>query len=460
MASCYSCSRSPASIQCLICRDYFCLTCSGVHRQNHLLNGLEQRLTSHIETLPMQFNENIQHLYRDASEKLRIWLDEIRRQLDRTLQYELEQVLKSKYELLKLKTDGYLREQIEHFTHLRSNVHYARQRPTDCNYDQEIVRLVSIEKILLAQYQEHSVRFRLNTVPIDFMKYISIETDFCESSLPIPFQFNYQWNQPMQTLSLQSTVQHMTSSGLDLFVFVIEISPKYPRLVEFSTSSLVSKLSITRSVDFPHGTNIVDMCWSIQFSCLFLLSGFYLHRYDKYDGKINGKILQATINDDKWRRLTTNRFGVYILNENNSIEFYNRDFSQNSAFNMKNLIEDLCLIHDLRGQSEYLCALSYTNNMSWQVDLFINRQLDRQRTLELSDTLRPPLRLLNANQRNIWLILDSENHRFIVFDDRMKNVQHHSVPVTPTHAAILDDRTLVVLSPDIPGTRLAFYSPV
>ena len=137
MSSCYLCYRSLASIRCLICREYFCLTCSGSHRHNHLLDALEDRLNSRIHNLPVQFDENFHEQYSQANEHLQSWVTEIRRQFESSLQYELEQFLKSQFELLKRRTDEYVEEYVQYFSNLRANVRYAKQRQTACNYDQE-----------------------------------------------------------------------------------------------------------------------------------------------------------------------------------------------------------------------------------------------------------------------------------------------------------------------------------
>ncbi|CAF2491152.1 unnamed protein product [Rotaria sp. Silwood2] len=459
MSSCYSCYRSSPSIRCLICQKYFCLACSGVHRHNHLLDALEERLTSQIDSLQIRFNENFYRQYLQASDHLQTWITDIRRQFEKTIQYQLETLLKTQYELLKMKTDEYVQEYIQYFINLRSNVRYAKQRQTGCSYDHEILRLISIEKELLKRYDEHFLDFRLDTHSIDFTKYINVEKHFHESPIPSSLEFNYRLYQPLQTLNLQSSAQHIASSCLDLFVFVFEPSPIYPCLLEFSTSSITSKISLEFSIDFPRDTQIIDMRWSIQFNCLFLLTSISLHQYDKYEKKIQANVIKLSDHTNKWHRLTTNRFGIYILNESNSIEFYDTKFSQTAIFYMKELLEDICLVYDLQGQADCLCTLTYTKENIWQIDLFSSKQLELKRTLKLSDTLRPPLKLINANRRNTWIIIDSENHRLIVFDDRMKNIEHVSLTSTPNCITILDDKTLVVASPDIPGTKISFYSP-
>ena len=459
MSACYLCYRSLASIRCLICREYFCLTCSGSHRHNHLLDALEDRLNSRIHNLPVQFDENFHEQYSQANEHLQSWMTEIRRQFERSLQYELEQFLKSQFELLKRRTDEYVEEYVQYFTNLRANVRYAKQRQMDCNYDQEIIRLVGIEKALLEQFHQHQLRFRLDTHSIDFTKYINVERQFHESPIPQSLEFTYRFHQPIQTLSLRSTIQHIASSCLDLFVFVLEPSPRYPRLLEFSTSSIASKIALEYSIDFPAETHIIDMCWSINFNQLFLLTSFCLHQYDKFNRKIHAKLIEVSDPTEKWYRVTSNRFGIYILTESNSIEFYNRTLSQNTAFHMKDYMENIRLVYDLQGQADCLCTLTYTNDSSWRIDLFANRQLELKRTLQLSESLRPPLKLTHGNRRGRWMIIDSENHRLIVFDDRMKNIEHFPVNLTPNGVAMLEDQTLVLVSPDIPGSRLTFYSP-
>ncbi|CAF0919348.1 unnamed protein product [Rotaria sp. Silwood1] len=459
MSSCYACYSSSPSIRCLICQKYFCLACSGVHRHNHLLDALDERLTSKIDSLQIQFDENFYRQYRQATDHLQTWIADIRRQFETTLQYQLEKFLKTQYELLKMKTDEYVQEYVQYFINLRSNVRYAKQRQTGCNYDHELLRLISIEKELLKRYDEHFLDFRLDTHSIDFTKYINVEKQFHESPIPSSLEYNYRLYQPLQTLNLQSSVQHIASSCLDLFVYVFEPSPTYPCLLEFSTSSISSKISLELSIDFPRDIQIIDMRWSIQFNCLFLLTSISLHKYDKYEKKIQANIIKLSDQTNKWHRLTTNRFGIYILNETNSIEFYNTKFSQTAIFYMKELLEDICLVYDLQGQADCLCTLTYTKENIWQIDLFSNRELELKRTLKLSETLRPPLKLINANRRNTWIIINSENHRLIVFDDRMKNIEHISLTSTPNCVAILDDKTLVIASPDIPGTKISFYSP-
>lgn len=459
MPSCSACYRSSPSIRCLICEKYFCLTCSGLHRHNHLLDAFEERLTSQIDSLQLQFDENFYRQYRQAADDLQSWINDLRRQFENTIQYQLEKLLKTHFESLKIKTDDYVQEYVQYLINLRSNVRYARHRQTGCDHDHELLRLISIEKELLKRYNEHLLDFRLDTHPIDFTKYINVEKQFYESPVPLSLEFNYRFYQSLQTLNLQSSVQHIASSCLDLFVFVFEPSPIYPCLREFSTSTISSRISLEHSIDFPKDAYIIDMCWSIQFNCLFLLTSIYLHKYDKYEKKIHANIIELSDQTNKWHRLTTNRFGIYILNEKNSIEFYNVEFSKNAIFYMKDLIENIRLVYDLQGQSDCLCTLTYTKENTWQIDLFSSRQLELKRTLKLSETLRPPLKLLNANRRNTWIIIDSENHRLIVFDDRMKNIQHVPLTTTPNCVTILDDKTLVVASPDIPGTRITFYSP-
>lgn len=459
MSSCYTCSRSLPSIRCLKCEKYFCLTCSGLHRHNHLLDAFEDRLTSQIDSLPREFDEKFYRQYRQASDNLQSWIDNLRHQFERTLQYQLEKLLRTHYESLKIQTDDYVQEYVQYLINLRSNVRYAKQRQTGCDYDHELLRLISIEKELLQRYNEHFLDFRLDTHPIDFTKHINVEKQFHESPIPLSLEFNYRLYQPLQTLNLQSSVQHIASSCLDLFVFVYEPSPTYPCLLEFSTSTISSKISLEHSIDFPADAQILDMCWSIQFNCLFLLTSIYLHKYDKYEKKMHGNIIELSNKKHKWHRLTTNRFGIYILNENNSIEFYNLSYSQTNIFSMKKFIENISLVYDLQGQSNSLCTLTYTKENTWQIDLFTTRKFELKRTLKLSETLRPPLKLLNANRKNTWIIIDSENHRLIVFDDRMKNIEHIPLTLTPNCLTILDDKTLIVASPDVPGTRITFYSP-
>ena len=458
MSSCYVCHRSSASIRCLICQTYLCLTCSGVHRHNHLLDAFADRLTSKIDVLQIQFDENFHRQYRQATDHLQSWMNDLRRQFEKTIQLQLERYLRTQFESLKLRTDEYVQEYIQYFINLRSNVRYAKQRPNVGDYDHEIFRLISIEKELLARYDEHFLNFQIKTNSIDFTKYINVEKKFHESPIPFSLGFNYRFNKPLQILHLQSSVQHIASSCLDLFVFVFEPSPIYPCLLEFSTSSISSKISLEHSIDFPKDTQIIDMCWSIQFNCLFLLTSISLHKYDKYEKKIEANIIDLPDQTDKWHRLTTNRFGIYILNENNSIEFYDTKFTQNAIFHMTDLIDDIRLVYDLQGQADCLCTLANTKENTWQIDLFAGRQLELKRTLKLSETLRPPLKLINANRRNTWIIIDSENHRLIVFDDRMKNIEHFPLTTTPNCVTILDDKTLVVASPDITGTRVTFYS--
>jgi hypothetical protein len=459
MSSCHVCYRSLPSMRCLICQKYLCLTCSGVHRHNHLLDAFEQRLNSQIDSLQIEFDENFHRQYRQAVDHLQLWINEIRRQFEKTLQYQLEKLLKTQFDLLKIKTDEYVQEYVQYFENLRSNVRYAKQRQTELNYDHEIVRLISIEKDLLKQYNDHFLQFRLDTHSIDFTKYINIEKQFHQSPVPLSLDFNYRFNHSSQTLNLTSSVQHIASSCLDLFVFVIEPSPRYPCLLEFSTSSISSKISLEHSIEFPTNAQIIDMCWSNYFNCLFLLTSTFLHKYDKYDKKIHANIIELSDQTNKWHRLTTNRFGIYILNETNSIEYYDTKFSRNAVFSMKDLIENISLVYDLQGQADCLCTLTYTNENTWQIDLFSGRQLELKRTLKLSETLRPPLKLINANRRNTWIIIDSENHRLIVFDDRMKNIEHFPLTITPNCVTILDDKTLVVVSPDISGGRISFYTP-
>jgi hypothetical protein len=459
MPTCYACYRSSASIRCLICQECFCLACSGAHRQNHLLDKLEERLTYQIDSLQVQFDDNFHQQYRRASDNLQSWIEDIRRQFETTIRHQLEDSLRKQFDLLKLKTDDFVQEYVEHFINLRSNVRYTKQRKTDSDHENELLRLISIEKELLGQYSQHFLDFRLDTNSIDFTKHINIEKQFYESPVPLSLEFSYRFYQPLQTLNLQSSVQHIASSCLDLFVFINEPSPTYPCLREFSTSSISTRISLEHSIDFPKDAYIIDMCWSIQFNCLFLLTSKSLHRYDKYEKKIHANIIELSDKTNKWHRLTTNRFGIYILNENNSIEFYNIEFAPTSIFNMKDFIEDLSLVYDLQGQSNCLCTLGYKSTNTWQIDLFSGRQLELKRTLKLSENLRPPLKLINANRRNTWIIIDSENHRLIVFDDRMKNIEHVALTTTPNCVTILDDKTLVVASPVIPGTRITFYSP-
>ena len=458
MSSCRVCHRSLASIRCLICQEYFCLTCSGTHRHSHLLDSLEHRLNTQIDALPKQFNEHFQRQYRQAADHLHSWMDEVRRQFDIRLQYELEKLLESQFELLKRRTDGYVHEYVQHFVTLRSNVRYAKQRQTDAYHDHEILRLVGIEKGLLEQYQDHRLQFRLDTHPIDFTKFINVHKQFHESSIPASLDFNYRLKQPIQSLSLNPTIQHIASSCLDLFVFVLEPPPKYPSLLEFSTCSIVSKITLEHSVEFPRDTQMIDMCWSVQFNCLFLLTPTSVHKYEKYERKIHPNAIELADQTTRWHRLTTNRFGIYILNEDNAIDFYNQKLVQTATFQMHERIKDVCLVYDLQGQADCLSTLTYTKEKTWQVDLFSNRQLELKRTLQLSESLRPPLTLISGNRRNMWIVVDGEQHRLIVFDDRMKNIEHFSLGVTPQCATVLDDKTLVVASSDVPGGRLSFYS--
>ncbi|CAF3163825.1 unnamed protein product [Rotaria socialis] len=459
MSSCCVCYRSSSSIRCLRCQKYFCLVCSGVHRQSHLLDALDERLTSQIDCLPIQFDENSHEKYRQASDHLQKWIADIRCQFENTIHYQLEKFLKTQFELLKMKTDEYVQEYVQYLTYLRSNVRYAKQRPTDYNYDHDILRLISIEKELLRRYDEHLLEFRLDTNPIDFTKYINIEKKFHESPIPLSIDLNYRLYQPMKTLNLQSSIQHIASSCLDLFVYVLEPSPIYPCLLEFSTASMSSKISLVQSIEFPMDTRIIDMRWSIKFNCLFLLTSLSLHKYEKYEKKIQANIIKLSNQTIKWHRLTTNRFGIYILNENNSIEFYNSNFLQEAIVDLKDLVDNICLVYDLQGQADCLCTLTYTKESIVQIDLFSSRRLELKRTLKLSETLQPPLKLINANRRNTWIIIDCENHRLIIFDDQMKNIKHISLTLTPNCVAVLDDKTLVVASPDIPGAKLSFYSP-
>lgn len=459
MWSCNACYQALPSMRCLTCQKYFCLTCSGVHRQSHLLDALEERLSSKIDSLKIQFDKNFYKQYRTASDHLQSWITDILRQFEYKIQYQLEQYLKSQFESLKVKSDEYVQEYTQYFINLRSNVRYIKQRQTQYNHDDEILRLISIEKELLKRYDECSLNFRLDTHSIDFTKYISVEKQFHESPIPTSLEFNYQFHQALQTLNLQSSIQHIASSCLDLFVFVAEASPMYPCLLEFSTSTISTKISLEYSIEFPSNIQIIDMCWSTEFNCLFLLTSLSLHRYDKYEKKIQANILKISEQNNKWHRLTTNRFGIYILNENNSIEVYNKEISKSKIFNMHDFLDDVYLVYDLQGQADCLCTLTFTKEKLWQADLFSNRELQLKRTLKLSETLRPPLKLTNAHRRNTWIIIDSENHRLIVFDDRMKHIQHFSLNLTPNCVTMLDDKTLVVASPDIPGAKISFYSP-
>src|SRR5690242_10470598 len=110
MSSCYVCYHAAPSIRCLICQKYLCLTCSGVHRYNHLLDAFEERLTSKIDSLQGQFDENFYRQYRQAADHLQLWIDDLRRQFERTIQYQLEKLLKTHFDLLKIKTDDYVQE--------------------------------------------------------------------------------------------------------------------------------------------------------------------------------------------------------------------------------------------------------------------------------------------------------------------------------------------------------------
>lgn len=460
MSTCYACSRSLPSIRCLLCQEYFCLACSGIHRHNHLLEAFEDRLTEQINSLQWRFDEKFYSQYRQAWNDLQSWIDELRRQFEQSIQYQLENFLKSQFDFLKVKTDDYIQEYLDHFTNLRSNVRYIKQRKSDFNNEHELLRLVKIEKDLLQRFNEHFLDFRLDTYPIDFRKYINVEKQFSESPIPLSLEFNYRFFQPLQTLHLQSSVQHLASSCLDLFVYILEPSPTYPCLREFSTSSITSNISLTHSIDFPRDTHIIDMCWSIQFNCLFLLTPKSLHRYDKYERKVQANLIELSDGKHQWHRLTTNRFGIYILDERNAIEFFNIQYVPSATFSMKDRIDNLSLVYDLQGQSDCLSTLTYTKTNTWQIDLFTGRQLDLKRTLKLSENFRPPLKLVNAHRRHTWMILDSNNHRLIVFDDRMKNIEHIALTLTPNCVTILDDKTLVVASPDIPGTKLTFYSPM
>ena len=459
MSSCYACSRSLPSIRCLLCQEYFCLTCSGTHRHQHLLDAFDDRLTEQINSLQLKFDEKFYGQYHQALHDLQIWINDLRRQLEESIQYQLENFLRTQFELLKVKTDDYIQEYLDHFLNLRSNVRYVRQRQTDLNNEHELLRLISVEKDLLQRFNEHFLDFRLDTHPIDFRKYINIEKQFSESPIPSSLEFNYRLFQPLQTLHLQSSVQHLASSCLDLFLYLFEPSPTYPCLQEFSTSTINSQISLTHSIDFPRDTHIIDMSWSISFNCLFLLTSKSLHRYDKYERKIQANLIELKDKTDKWHRLTTNRFGIYILNEANSIEYFNTQYISSASFEMKDRIENLSLVYDLQGQANCLATLTYTKKNTWQIDLFSGRQLDFKRTLKLSENLRPPLKLINANRRNRWILIDSNNHRLIVFDDRMKNIEHVSLTLTPNCVTILDDKILIVASPDIPGSKITFYSP-
>jgi len=459
MPLCYVCNRSSVSIRCLICQEYLCLTCSGDHRNNHLLDSLDQRVTSTIDSLQGQFDENFYRQYLEASKTLRAWIADLRRQFEETIQYQLERLLQSQYDLLKHRTDAYVQEYIQYFCNLRSNVRYAKQRQTGCDYENELHRLMSIENDLLKRYKEHFLDFRLDTHSIDFTKYLNIEKQFYESPVPLSLEFSYRFYQPLQTLTLHSTVQYIASSCLDLFVYILEPSPIYPCLREFSTSSITSKISLEHSIDFPRDTHIIDMCWSVQFNCLFLLTPTSLHRYDKYEKKIHANTVEIYDRAHKWHRLTTNRHGIYILNESNTIEYYSIKYTYSAVFYMKDYIDDVNLVYDLQGQSNCLSTLTYTKQNTWQIDLFSGQEFGLKRTLKLSESLRPPLKLLNANRRNTWIIIDSENHRLIVFDDRMKNIEHVPLTTTPNCMTILDDKTLVVASPDVSGTRITFYPP-
>lgn len=460
MSSCYACSHSLPSIRCLLCQEYFCLACSGIHRHRHLLEAFDDRLTEQINSLQWRFDEKFYGQYRQAWNDLQTWIDELRRQFEQSIQHQLENFLKSQFDFLKVKTDDYIQEYLDHFTNLRSHVRYVKQRQIDLNNEHELLRLVNIEKDLLQHFNEHFLDFRLDTYPIDFRKYINVEKQFSESPIPLSLEFNYRFYHPLQTLHLQSSVQHLASSCLDLFVYILEPSPTYPCLREFSTSSITSKISLTHSIDFPRDTHIIDMCWSIQFNCLFLLTPKCLHRYDKYERKIQANLIELSAGKNQWHRLTTNRFGIYILDEQNSIEFFNIQYTPSASFSMKDRIDNLSMVYDLQGQADCLSTLTYTKTNTWQIDLFSGRQLDFKRTLKLSENLRPPLKLSNAHRRHTWMILDSNNHRLIVFDDRMKNIEHVALTLTPNCVTILDDKTLVVASPDIPGTKLTFYSPM
>lgn len=458
MSMCDTCYHATPSIRCLTCQKYFCIVCSNVHRQNHLLDTLDERLTSKIDCLAINFTENFYQQYNQAVGHLQIWINDIRLQFEKTLQYQLEEFLKTQFELLKVRTDEYVQEYIQYFINLRSNVRYAKQRKVVCNIDDEILRLVSIEKELLKKYEEYFLDFRLHTSSIDFTKYINVEKKFHESPIPLSIDFDYRFYPPLQSLHLQSAVEHIASSCLDLFVYIFEPSPIYPCLLEFSTS-ILSKISLEQSIEFPFHIRIIDMRWSIKFNCLLLLTSSSLHKYDKYNKKMEANIIKISDKTNQWYRFTTNRFGLYILNEKNAVEFYNTNFTQETVFHMENLLENLCFVYDLQGQANCLCTLAYTKENIWQIDLFNNRQLELKRTLKLSEILRPPLKLLNANRRNTWFIIDIDNHRLILFDDHMRNIEHISLNSTPNCVTILDDKTLVVASPDLPGTKISFYSP-
>jgi hypothetical protein len=421
-----------------------------------LLDALEQRLTSRIDMVPIEFDETFHRQYNEAKNVLRTWIDDIRRQFDQTIEHELEQYLRFQYEFLKRQTDEYVREHVQQLIGLRSNVRYAKRRHNDRTYDQEILRLVNIEKTCHKQYEDYHLAFRLNTRPVDFTQYVHVDKQFREPTMPLTLNFDYRWDQAMQSILLQSTIEHIAGSCLDLFVFVRQPTPKYPRLLEFSTSSLAARTSLTYSIDFPIDTKIVDMCWSI----LFLLTSSCLHQYDKYERKVHAKIIVLSSDcQQKWHRLAVNRLGIYILNDNNAIEFYNSKYTQNVVFDMKDFIDNMRLVYDLRGQADRLCTLTYTNGNLWQIDLFIGRQMELQRTLKLSETLRPPLKLLNAHRRTTWMIIDVDNHRLIVFDDRMNNIEHVPLTMAAHCATMLDDQTLVIVSPDSSGERISFYSP-
>ena len=162
MAQCYFCCRPNPSIRCLICQEHFCLPCSDTHRHNHLLDALEQRLTSQINELPVQFNDHFYRQYCHAKDQLQAWINGIRRQFDRIVQDELEQYLSTQYESLKTTTDTYVREYVQYLLNLRANVRYAKARPANPSHDQELVRLISIEKALLKQFEAYQLQFRLD----------------------------------------------------------------------------------------------------------------------------------------------------------------------------------------------------------------------------------------------------------------------------------------------------------
>lgn len=457
MSECYSCHRLPATSRCLACEHDFCLNCSGAHHQHHLFDDLEKRLTERIEKIPVEFNEVLDQQYQDANTHLRLWFEELRHELNRSFEMEIEGFLKSEVEDLRLKTNDYIREQIQHYTNLRSNVVYTKERLNEDNGDHEIDRLISIENKLLEEFKQYFLQFRLKTMPIDIKNYFRIEKEFVESIDQTYSNSNYSWSPTNQTLILRSTIQQITASGLDLFVFVVEKAPNYPRLLEFSASLLSSNLSLTHSIDFPYGTNIDDMCWSTEFNCLFLLSAFYLHTYDKFNRKVIGKVLELSNLDNKWKRVTTNRYGVSILNQNSSIELYTDELSRKFVFKMKQLIDGILFVYDVRGRSEFLCTLALTNTNRWKIDLFQSQQLEHQRSFTLTETLERPLKLLNGCRRNTWFIVDGDNHRIIIFDKTMDNIEYFPFFLTTCAVTVLDDQTLVVVSPESSGTKISFF---